>query len=228
MPQKTAFLAALISLWLASAASRAQEPQAQQSLGDLARQVRKDKEKNPAKPKNVITDETLPSSRGVETSEPSGDFDDEEDERNANAAPEEAKKLLQLGNAKYGQRDFQGAVEAYSQAIRLYPNRWSYYYNLGNAYLHIGNIPAAIPDYQKAKALAPTRLPIRQNLGHALCKIGRWNEAIAEFEELLKMDPTWNIARPCLYGALKAVGRTAEAQKVYEDDQKYKAMGYED
>ena len=57
-------------------------------------------------------------------------------------------------------------------------------------------------------------------------QIGRWNEAIAEFEELLKMDPTWNLARPCLYNALKAVGRNAEAQKVYEDDQKYKAMGY--
>ena len=167
MPQKTAFLATLISLCLASAASCAQEPQAQQSLGDLARQVRKDKEKNAAKPKNVITDETLPSSKGAETSEPSDDLDDEKDEQNANAAPEEAKKLLQLGNAKYDQRDFQGAVEAYSQAIRLYPNRWSYYYNLGNAYSHMGNIPAAIPAYQKAKALAPTRLPIRQNLGHA-------------------------------------------------------------
>ena len=35
------------------------------SLGDVARQARKDKEKNAAKPKTVITEDTLPSSKGT-------------------------------------------------------------------------------------------------------------------------------------------------------------------
>jgi hypothetical protein len=39
--------------------------QDQPSLGDLARQARKDKEKNATKPKTVITDDTLPSSKGL-------------------------------------------------------------------------------------------------------------------------------------------------------------------
>lgn len=41
------------------------QPQPQPSLADVARQARKDKEKNAAKPKTVITDETLPSSNGL-------------------------------------------------------------------------------------------------------------------------------------------------------------------
>jgi hypothetical protein len=41
------------------------QPQPQPSLADVARQARKDKEKNPAKAKTVITDENMPSSKGL-------------------------------------------------------------------------------------------------------------------------------------------------------------------
>lgn len=62
-------LAALLCLGFFSTPGNAQDqsqdpPQAQTpSLGDLARQARKDKEKNPGKPKTIITDDTLPSSK---------------------------------------------------------------------------------------------------------------------------------------------------------------------
>ena len=61
-------------LWLAPLATpgyaqdQSQDPaqaQPQPSLGDVARQARKDKEKNAAKPKTVITDENMPSSQGL-------------------------------------------------------------------------------------------------------------------------------------------------------------------
>ncbi|HKW61553.1 MAG TPA: hypothetical protein VJN89_03320 [Candidatus Acidoferrum sp.] len=61
-------------LWLALLATpgyaqdQSQDPaQAQPlpSLGDVARQARKDREKNAAKPKTVITDEDMPSSKGL-------------------------------------------------------------------------------------------------------------------------------------------------------------------
>ncbi|HEY6946590.1 MAG TPA: hypothetical protein VI431_15735 [Candidatus Acidoferrum sp.] len=73
MLRTTSFLAAL--LWLsfswtpASAQGQSQDQsqsQTQPSLGDIARQARKDKEKNAAnKPKTVITEDTLPSSKGL-------------------------------------------------------------------------------------------------------------------------------------------------------------------
>jgi hypothetical protein len=41
------------------------QPQPQPSLADVARQARKDREKNATKPKTVITDESMPSSKGL-------------------------------------------------------------------------------------------------------------------------------------------------------------------
>jgi tetratricopeptide (TPR) repeat protein len=188
------------------------------------RSNRRDKETNSTRPKTVITDDTLPSKKGNGVLSAGEWIRRWGGRENANAAPEEAKKLVLLGNAKYEEHNFQAAIETYLQAIRIYPNRWKYHYNLGCAYGHLDKMQEAIAAYQRAKTLAPKRLEIRQNLGHALCKTGRWNEAIAEFEELLKIDPTWNMARPCLYQALLATGRNVEAQRVYEDEQKYKPM----
>ena len=63
-----------VLLWLAIpiTASYAQDqsqdpaqPQPQPSLADVARQARKDKEKNSTKPNRVITDENMPSSKGL-------------------------------------------------------------------------------------------------------------------------------------------------------------------
>lgn len=74
MLRPTTLLAALLCLAIPFVSAHAQDPsssqdpsqpQAQPSLGDVARQARKDKEKNTAKPKTVITDDTLPSSNGL-------------------------------------------------------------------------------------------------------------------------------------------------------------------
>jgi len=64
--QKLSALAALPLAVLLSAPLHAQDQQdpQQPSLGDLARQLRKDKEKNSAQPKTVITDDNMPANKG--------------------------------------------------------------------------------------------------------------------------------------------------------------------
>jgi hypothetical protein len=64
MLRKMTFLGALLWLVIPSTPALAQD-QDQPSLGDVARAARKEKEKNAAKPKTVITDDTLPSSKGL-------------------------------------------------------------------------------------------------------------------------------------------------------------------
>src|SRR6266852_4629044 len=66
------FLAGFLSLLISPTRARAQDQPAQDqpaqdqpSLGDVARQARKDKEKNNAPSKKVITDDSLPSSKGL-------------------------------------------------------------------------------------------------------------------------------------------------------------------
>ena len=70
MSRPMGFLAALLWLIISSTPCRAQDQtqeqaQPQPSLGDIARQARNDKEKNASKAKTVITDDTLPSSKGL-------------------------------------------------------------------------------------------------------------------------------------------------------------------
>jgi hypothetical protein len=70
MLRRVSFLAIFLWLTIPVAPGYAQEQpqdqsQPQPSLADVARQARKDKEKNAAKPKTVITEDTLPSSKGL-------------------------------------------------------------------------------------------------------------------------------------------------------------------
>ena len=70
MLRKRSFLVALLWLAVPASPSGAQgqtqdQPPPPPSLGDIARQARKDKEKNTVKPKTVITEEDLPSSNGL-------------------------------------------------------------------------------------------------------------------------------------------------------------------
>lgn len=62
-PYTALALALGITLILNAGAARAQEPQEQPSLGDVARQARQDKEKSGAKTHAAITDETLQSGK---------------------------------------------------------------------------------------------------------------------------------------------------------------------
>src|SRR5258708_8374302 len=60
--RRLSFLAALTWVLIPSRPGYAQD---QPSLGDVARQARKDKEKNAAQPKKGITDDNLPSSKAL-------------------------------------------------------------------------------------------------------------------------------------------------------------------
>lgn len=69
MLRPLSLLAAFLSLGILAIPASAQDPAPQdqppQSLGDIARQARKDKEKNASKPKTVITDDSFSPSKSV-------------------------------------------------------------------------------------------------------------------------------------------------------------------
>ena len=108
MLRPMSFLAALLWLAIPVTPSYAQDQsqdqsqsQAQPSLGDIARQARKDKEKNAAKPKTVITDENLPSSKGLGGL---GDLGSSQGGVDSNAM---AKALAKVEEAEAGLRQLQ-------------------------------------------------------------------------------------------------------------------------
>ena len=130
MQRSASFLAAVLWLAIPSTPACAQDqsqdqsqPQSQPSLGDIARQARKDKEKNAAKPKTVITDENLPSSKGLGGL---GDLSSSQGGADSNAM---AKALAKVEEAEAGLRQLQSLDRAtLAKAVLLdndvdFPNR---------------------------------------------------------------------------------------------------------
>jgi len=123
------FLAALLWLIIPSTPCRAQDQtqdqaQPQPSLADIARQARKDKEKNAANSKTVITDDTLPSSKGLGGL--AGDLGGSQGRVDSNAM---AKALAKVEEAEAGLKQLQTLDRAtLAKAVLLdndadFPNR---------------------------------------------------------------------------------------------------------
>jgi len=129
MLRPMSFLAALLWLIIPSTPCRAQDQtqdqaQPQPSLADIARQARKDKEKNAAKSKTVITDDTLPSSKGLGGL--AGDLGGSQGRVDSNAM---AKALAKVEEAEAGLKQLQTLDRAtLAKAVLLdndadFPNR---------------------------------------------------------------------------------------------------------
>jgi len=63
-----------------------------------------------------------------------------------------AENFFIQGNEKYKKGDYQGAIQAFSQAIVLNPNYAEAYNNRGSARRTLGNSQGAIADYNQARA----------------------------------------------------------------------------
>ena len=129
MLRPMSFLAALLWLIIPSTPCRAQDQtqdqaQPQPSLADVARQARKDKEKNAANSKTVITDDTLPSSKGLGGL--AGDLGGSQDRVDSSAM---AKALAKVEEAEAGLKQLQTLDRAtLAKAVLLdndadFPNR---------------------------------------------------------------------------------------------------------
>lgn len=88
----------------------------------------------------------------------------------AHAQLESAVQAFDEGNERYRTGDYQGAVEAYQQAIEGGYTSDALYYNMGNAWYRLDNLGQAIRYYEKARLLAPENVELLHNLEIARAK----------------------------------------------------------
>jgi tetratricopeptide (TPR) repeat protein len=80
-----------------------------------------------------------------------GNFDEaSKNFESASAGKNEADALYKLAVAKYNQKDFQGAADAYQKALAKKPDNAPVLNGLANLYRDQKNIPLAKENYQKA------------------------------------------------------------------------------
>ena len=108
-----------------------------------------------------------------------------------------AKEARQKGKSCYRKGDFDGAISAYTEAIRLDPKSVEAHDGRGAAYSHKGDNDKAIADYTEAIRLDPKDTAAYCGRGGVYCHVAAYrigtehdfDKAIADFTEAIRLDP---------------------------------------
>ena len=95
------------------------------------------------------------------------------------------------GNVKSELEDYEGAIEDYTEAIRLHPKEWGkrsdFFFNRANANTMLKRFEDAIDDYDEAIHLGSSGAYF--NKGNVLVILGRFSEALSCYDEIIKKEP---------------------------------------
>ena len=97
------------------------------------------------------------------------------------SARERAIKALKEGNTKDFASDFKGALECYSEAIKIDPEYAPAWYYRGNTRFNLKDIEGAITDYSKAISLKPDYADAYANRGDASFSLNHRDEACKDY-----------------------------------------------
>jgi tetratricopeptide (TPR) repeat protein len=108
-------------------------------------------------------------------------------------SPEErarrAREFIERGNDRSRANDFEAAINAYTEALRLVPTDASIYNNRAFAYWSRGMTDRAIADYDETLRLEPDNVVARTNRAVAYNFRGDYELAIRDLDYALKLKP---------------------------------------
>ena len=103
--------------------------------------------------------------------------------------PEDAGAFKERGKEYLSQGQYQQAVDANSEAIRINPQFTDAYYNRGLAFILMGQYHRAIKDFDEAIALDGHDPDSYYNRGHALFMLHQRERAVADYDRAIQLDP---------------------------------------
>lgn len=95
------------------------------------------------------------------------------------------------GIKKYNNKDFRGAIEDYTQAIKINPNYAEAYYNRGIVYDELGDKKTAIQDYNQAIKIKPNDADAYYNRGIAQSDLGDKKSAIEDYSQAIRVNSNY-------------------------------------
>jgi tetratricopeptide (TPR) repeat protein len=107
------------------------------------------------------------------------------------AAASKAEDFFLKGNQKYQDKDFQGAIADYTEAIRLNPNFVEAYNNRGLARDELKDFQGAINDYTQAIKINPNYAKAYSNRGLVRKELKDFQGAINDYNQAIKIDPNY-------------------------------------
>jgi serine/threonine protein kinase/Flp pilus assembly protein TadD len=85
--------------------------------------------------------------------------------------------------------DYDGAIAAFREALRLNKGNADAHRNLGNAFMHKGQLDEAIAEYRETVRLKEDNAEARCGLGLALRRKGQLDEAVDQYREAIRLKP---------------------------------------
>ena len=126
-----------------------------------------------------------------------------------------ASASIERGNAAVRQGRIAEALDHYSAAIALQPERFEAHANLGSLLLAANRFGEAEAHLRRALALRPDEAPLHVALGQACAAQGRAAEAESCFMRALALSPDDAKALVAWAGVLRQRGQFAQAAKAY-------------
>lgn len=134
------------------------------------------------------------------------------------AGPQTAEQYVAAGDNYARTRQYDQAVDAYRQAIKLNPNLAAAYHGLGRVYVSMGRPSDAATAMQTAVRLDANNPYAHVNLAIALINLRRFNEALTELQEAKRLKPDDARIHNELGNLLNNfMGRTDEALAAYTE-----------
>eukprot|EP01135_Chromosphaera_perkinsii_P004630 Nk52_evm23s292 gene=Nk52_evmTU23s292 len=100
------------------------------------------------------------------------------------------EEYLQRGKLSLAKGDFNDALMAYDEAIKLNPSNYMTYYRRGTTYLASGKTKNAMGDFNKVIDLQPDFLAAYSQRALHYLKSGKIPDAEENFKEILKREPS--------------------------------------
>lgn len=115
------------------------------------------------------------------------------------------KPQLDKGIALHEAKDYAGAIEAYSQAIKLKPDHFLIYYNRGGAYEAMKKYDLAIADFTKAIELQPKLGYVYAMRAKVYTMLSQDDKAVADYSSAISLESVgeYYIGRSEALGRLK-------------------------
>ncbi|XP_072971321.1 uncharacterized protein [Typha angustifolia] len=102
---------------------------------------------------------------------------------------EKSLEAKSSGDAAFKLKDYQRAIDAYTQAIELDPNEAIFLSNRSLCHIRLGNADQALSDAKACRELRPDWPKACYREGTALSMLQRFDEAANAFYEGVKLDP---------------------------------------
>lgn len=102
-----------------------------------------------------------------------------------------ARAWFSVGFLLRQQKNYEEAINAFNQALRLNSTLPEAYNNRGNAKAKLGRYDVAIKDYDKALFLKPNYVIAYYNRGTAKRKLKQYAAAVADFDEAIDLKPDY-------------------------------------